>query len=82
MPRFATIVATGSYLPEIEISNASLRERFTAAAGNIDKLEAATGILKKQPRQRPDDGRHPTSHYGPRSRRCKEPEENQTMLTS
>jgi len=28
MPRYATILATGSYLPEIEITNAKLRQRF------------------------------------------------------
>src|SRR5271168_5497020 len=47
MPRFATIVATGSYLPEIEISNDLLRTRFAGDAEKVDKLEAATGILKR-----------------------------------
>jgi 3-oxoacyl-[acyl-carrier-protein] synthase-3 len=47
MPRYATIVATGSYLPEIEISNDKLRETFASLPGTIDKLEAATGILKR-----------------------------------
>ncbi len=47
MPRFATIVATGSYLPEIEISNDQLRASFGADAEKIDKLEAASGILKR-----------------------------------
>jgi 3-oxoacyl-[acyl-carrier-protein] synthase III len=47
MPRYATIVATGSYLPEIEISNDLLRQRFSGAAEKIDNLETATGILKR-----------------------------------
>jgi 3-oxoacyl-[acyl-carrier-protein] synthase-3 len=43
--RFADLVATGSYLPEIEVPNRVLRERFAAAHGDlIDKLEASTGI--------------------------------------
>jgi 3-oxoacyl-[acyl-carrier-protein] synthase III len=47
MPRFATIASTGSYLPEIEISNDLLRTRFAGHAEKVDKLEAATGILKR-----------------------------------
>jgi 3-oxoacyl-[acyl-carrier-protein] synthase-3 len=47
MPRFATIASTGSYLPEIEISNDLLRTRFGGDAEKVDKLEAATGILKR-----------------------------------
>jgi 3-oxoacyl-[acyl-carrier-protein] synthase III len=47
MPRYATIVATGSYLPEIEITNDLLRARFASEPERIDKLEAATGILKR-----------------------------------
>ena len=30
MPQFAKVVATGSYLPEIEISNDLLRARFAS----------------------------------------------------
>jgi len=42
---YATIVATGSYLPEIEVSNDVLRERFkTKAPEFVDKMEAASGI--------------------------------------
>lgn len=45
MSRYADLVATGSYLPEIEVPNAVLRERFAAGHGDlIDKLEASTGI--------------------------------------
>jgi 3-oxoacyl-[acyl-carrier-protein] synthase-3 len=47
MPRYATIVSTGSYLPEIEISNDLLRKRFSSDPEKIDKLQASTGILKR-----------------------------------
>jgi 3-oxoacyl-[acyl-carrier-protein] synthase-3 len=47
MPRYATIVATGSYLPQIEVSNDLLRTQFPNDAEKVDKLEAATGILKR-----------------------------------
>ena len=47
MSRYATIVATGSYLPEIEVSNDNLRHTLSDLSGNIDKLEAATGIRKR-----------------------------------
>lgn len=42
---YANIVATGSYLPEIEISNDLLRKRFNDTAPEfVDKMEAASGI--------------------------------------
>ena len=42
---YANVVATGSYLPEIEVSNDSLRARFNGAAPEfVDKMEAASGI--------------------------------------
>jgi 3-oxoacyl-[acyl-carrier-protein] synthase-3 len=45
---YANIVATGSYLPEIEITNDSLRTRFNGSAPEfVDKMEAATGILSR-----------------------------------
>lgn len=47
MPRFAQLVATGSYLPEREISNDLLRERFREPADLIDKFEASTGIRRR-----------------------------------
>src|SRR5271167_1928212 len=47
MPRHATIVATGSYLPEIEVGNDLLRKRFSSEPEKIDNFEAATGILKR-----------------------------------
>lgn len=48
MGRYAQIVATGRYLPEIEVTNDELRRRFaTTAPDAIDKLEAATGIRRR-----------------------------------
>lgn len=45
MSRSARIVSTGSYVPEIEVSNDALRERFLATAPEfVDKMEAGTGI--------------------------------------
>ena len=44
MSRFATIVGTGHYLPPIERSNASMREKF---GGVIDKFEASSGITTR-----------------------------------
>jgi 3-oxoacyl-[acyl-carrier-protein] synthase III len=41
MTRYATIISTGSYLPEIERSNATMRERFGEV---IDKFENSSGI--------------------------------------
>jgi 3-oxoacyl-[acyl-carrier-protein] synthase III len=40
--RFASIVSTGMYLPETEVTNETLRARLPRE--KIDKLEAATGI--------------------------------------
>lgn len=42
--RYATIVATGRYLPEIEVTNNLLRERFPDLPDFVDKMEASTGI--------------------------------------
>jgi 3-oxoacyl-[acyl-carrier-protein] synthase-3 len=47
MPRYAKLIATGSYLPEREISNDLLRERFPEPADFIDKMEASTGIRRR-----------------------------------
>src|SRR5215213_5658713 len=45
---YATIVATGSYLPPIEVSNDILRARFEATAPEfVDKMEAASGIRSR-----------------------------------
>lgn len=46
--RYARIVGTGSYVPEIEVSNDALRERFAASAPEfVDKMEAGSGILTR-----------------------------------
>lgn len=47
MTRYAQIVATGRYLPEIEVSNDELRRRFAHLPEVIDKFEAATGIRRR-----------------------------------
>ena len=47
MPRYASLVSTGMFLPEWEISNDLLRERFPEPAEFIDKMEASTGILRR-----------------------------------
>src|SRR3989304_4577841 len=44
MTRNATIVGTGHYLPPIERSNASMRERFGEA---LHKFEASSGITTR-----------------------------------
>ena len=45
---YANLVSTGSYLPEIEITNDALREKFNALAPEfIDKMEASTGIRSR-----------------------------------
>jgi 3-oxoacyl-[acyl-carrier-protein] synthase-3 len=47
MKRFGTIVATGRYLPEIEVSNDVLRKQFPQESDFVDKMEEATGILTR-----------------------------------
>lgn len=47
MLRYAKLVATGSYLPEREISNDLLRERFPEPPEFVDKMEASTGIRRR-----------------------------------
>ena len=44
MPRHASIVSTGRYLPEIEVSNDLLRKRFAHLPEFVDKMEASSGI--------------------------------------
>jgi 3-oxoacyl-[acyl-carrier-protein] synthase-3 len=46
-PRFARIVATGSYLPEREVTNAELAERMPASAEYLGKMAASTGISRR-----------------------------------
>lgn len=50
MNRFADITGTGSYLPEIEVANDALRERFAARPGLenfVDEMETRTGIRRR-----------------------------------
>jgi 3-oxoacyl-[acyl-carrier-protein] synthase III len=44
MNRFASIVSTGMYLPEIKVSNDVLRQRFAHLPDFIDKMEESSGI--------------------------------------
>jgi 3-oxoacyl-[acyl-carrier-protein] synthase-3 len=44
MTRYATIVATARYVPEIEVTNDMLRERFRNIPEFVDKMEASSGI--------------------------------------
>ncbi len=50
MSRYASIVASGRYLPEIEVSNDDLRARFADRPDLdefVDKMEASTGIRRR-----------------------------------
>lgn len=47
MNRYARLVSTGCHLPEREISNDLLRERFPEPPDLIDKFEASTGIRRR-----------------------------------
>jgi 3-oxoacyl-[acyl-carrier-protein] synthase-3 len=44
MTRFASIVSTGRYIPEIEVSNDELRERFAHIPDFVDKMEESSSI--------------------------------------
>lgn len=47
-PRFARIVSTARYLPEIEVHNDELRRRFDAAFPEfVDKMEQSSGIRSR-----------------------------------
>src|SRR5438046_5213340 len=48
MPDYANIISTGSYLPDIEITNDDLRARFNGNAPEfVDKMEIASGIRSR-----------------------------------
>ena len=51
--RYASIVATGSYLPATVVDNDQLRRRFAHTDGFVDKMEERTGILSR--RYAPED---------------------------
>ena len=44
MTRYASLVSTGRYLPEIEVGNDLLRQRFAHLPEFVDKMEASSGI--------------------------------------
>lgn len=46
-PRYASLVSTGLYLPEVEVSNDLLRQRFPEPADFVDKMEASTSIRRR-----------------------------------
>jgi 3-oxoacyl-[acyl-carrier-protein] synthase-3 len=49
MARFARLLSTGRYLPDIEITNDLLRERFDAALPEfVDKMEQSSGIRSRR----------------------------------
>ncbi len=47
MTRYASIVSTGRYLPEIEVPNDALRTRFAHLPEFVDKMEASSGIMSR-----------------------------------
>ena len=53
MTRYATIVSTGRYVPEREVTNDQLRDRFKHLPDFVDKMEATSGIKTRW--HAPDD---------------------------
>jgi 3-oxoacyl-[acyl-carrier-protein] synthase-3 len=47
MTRYARIVSTGRYVPEIEVSNDELRRRFAHLPEFVDKMELSSGIRSR-----------------------------------
>jgi 3-oxoacyl-[acyl-carrier-protein] synthase-3 len=47
MTRYASIIATGRYLPEIEVTNDLLRQRFAHLPEFVDKMEASSGLRSR-----------------------------------
>ena len=47
MPQFANINSTGRYIPEIEVSNDDLRERFAHIPDFVDKMEESSAIATR-----------------------------------
>ena len=51
MTRFGTIVGTGRYLPEVEVSNEAMKERLSqvnpALAGVVNNFQESTGIRRR-----------------------------------
>ena len=53
MPRYASIISTGRYIPDIEVSNDELRERFAHIPDFVDKMEESSAIRTRW--KAPDD---------------------------
>lgn len=47
MTRYARIVSTGRFLPEIEVTNDALRQRFARLPEFVDKMEQSSGIRSR-----------------------------------
>jgi len=47
MSRYASIISTGRYLPEIEVTNDELRQKFAHLPEFVDKMEASSGIRSR-----------------------------------
>jgi 3-oxoacyl-[acyl-carrier-protein] synthase III len=47
MTRYASIIATGRFLPEIEVTNDELRTRFAHLPDFVDKMELSSGIRSR-----------------------------------
>ena len=47
MTRYASIVATGRFLPDIEVTNDELRTRFAHLPEFVDKMELSSGIKRR-----------------------------------
>jgi len=47
MTKFATIKSTGRYIPEVEISNDDLREKFAHIPDFVDKMEESSAITTR-----------------------------------
>ncbi len=45
--RYGTIISTARFVPEIEITNDLLRERFKHLPEFVDKMEASSGIMRR-----------------------------------
>ncbi len=47
MTRYGTIISTGRYVPEIEVSNDVLRKQLAHFPDFVDKMEASSGIMTR-----------------------------------
>ena len=47
MTRFANIVSTGRYIPEIEVPNSELAERFAHIPDFVEKMEESSAIATR-----------------------------------